>query len=201
MSTCSLLWVYIALLLLVVSLWTIDASEPAGPSWIKQSQEKAVKRQTSHRRLASINFEDSEYYSASDSSGSLNFTEVPNILNPVLVSPENGNFSTVAGIFVEAQGSSNADVSAIYIYYAINEPLSIKSKYILREGIITLGTTGVTTLEIVALYNDPEDGLYRSDIQTYTYYIESSARPGSYGYLAPYWNGYFTKVCAITFAS
>ena len=120
------------------------------PSWIKRAEEKAVKRRGKEgRRLAGINFKDSEYYSASSSGDVFNFTLVPKRLEDVLIGPESGNFSTVAGIYVEAQESSTGDLGSTYILYSINEPLSTSSKYLLKDGIITISTFGVCTLSFV----------------------------------------------------
>ena len=152
MFICSPFYIYIGLCWFTLVVYAMGASEPSGPSWIKANQQEPVKRPSSQRRLATINFKDSEYYTASGSSGTLNFTEIPTMLDPVLILPENGNFSTVAGIFVEAQESPNIDISSIYIYYAINGPLTMSSKYILREGVITLSTTGITTLSFAFVF-------------------------------------------------
>jgi len=49
-------------------------------------------------------------------------------------------------------------------------------------------------VEVVSLFYVIGEGYVRSPIVTYTYEVESEARPGSYGYLSPYWNGLFAKV-------
>ena len=134
------------LILLSLNLQAIKG-EDSIPNWVVTSEMNPQVTEpisaSSKRRLSTLRLESN---SASNSTGEFNYTLLPESLPSVKVYPENGFFPTVAGIFIEAQGSQICTKEEAFVQYSVNAPLSADSPYFLEGGIVTISSYGSATL-------------------------------------------------------